>query len=94
LEGRVADEKMGLGLGGSAADGVLAEYAVFDEVSVVRVPPHLTDEEAATLPCAGVTAWNALSCFGDIAPGDSVVVLGTGGGSLFALQFAQLRGAA
>src|SRR5437867_1923408 len=72
---------------------VLAEYTVFDEASVVRVPAHLTDEEAATLPCAGVTAWNALSSFGDITPGDSVVVLGTGGVSIFALQFAQLRGA-
>lgn len=93
LEGRVAAEKMGHALGGAAADGVLAEYTVFDEASVVRVPAHLTDEEAATLPCAGVTAWNALSSFGDITPGDSIVVLGTGGVSIFALQFAQLRGA-
>jgi len=93
LEGRVAAEKMGDALGGAGADGVLAEYTVFDEASVVRVPAHLTDEEAATLPCAGVTAWNALSCFRDIAPGDSVVLLGTGGVSIFALQFAQLRGA-
>jgi NADPH:quinone reductase-like Zn-dependent oxidoreductase len=93
LEGRVAVEKMGDALGGAAADGVLGEYTVFDEASVVCVPAHLTDEEAATLPCAGVTAWNALSCFRDITPGDSVVVLGTGGVSIFALQFAQLRGA-
>jgi NADPH:quinone reductase-like Zn-dependent oxidoreductase len=93
LEGRVAAEKMVRALGGAAADGVLAEYTVFDEASVVRVPAHLTDEEAATLPCAGVTAWNALSSFGDMTPGDSVVVLGTGGVSIFVLQFAQLRGA-
>jgi NADPH:quinone reductase-like Zn-dependent oxidoreductase len=77
----------------AAADGVLAEYTVFDESSLVHVPAHLTDEEAATLPCAGVTAWNALLAFGSIAPGDSVVVLGTGGVSIFALQFARLRGA-
>jgi NADPH:quinone reductase-like Zn-dependent oxidoreductase len=93
LEGRVAAEKMGGALGGAVADGVLAEYTVCDEASVVRVPAHLTDEEAATLPCAGVTAWNALLSFGDITPGDSVVVLGTGGVSIFALQFAQFRGA-
>jgi NADPH:quinone reductase-like Zn-dependent oxidoreductase len=93
LEGRVAAEKMVHALGGAAADGVLAEYTVFDQESVIRVPAHLTDEEAATLPCAGVTAWNALSSFGNIRPGDSVVVLGTGGVSIFALQFAQLRGA-
>jgi NADPH:quinone reductase-like Zn-dependent oxidoreductase len=93
LEGRVAAEKMGHALGGAVADGVLAEYTVCDEASVVRVPTHLTDEEAATLPCAGVTAWNALFSFGNITPGDSVVVLGTGGVSIFALQFAQFRGA-
>jgi NADPH:quinone reductase-like Zn-dependent oxidoreductase len=93
LEGRVAAEKMVHALGGAAADGLLAEYTVVDEASVVPVPAHLADEEAATLPCAGVTAWNALSSFGDIAPGESVVVLGTGGVSIFALQFAQLRGA-
>jgi NADPH:quinone reductase-like Zn-dependent oxidoreductase len=93
LEGRASAKKMVGALGGAAADGVLAEYSVCDEVSVVRLPAHLTDEEAATLPCAGVTAWNALSSFGDIKPGDSVVVLGTGGVSIFTLQFAQLRGA-
>jgi NADPH:quinone reductase-like Zn-dependent oxidoreductase len=93
LEGRVAGGKMGQALGGAAADGVLAEYTVFEETSVVRVPTHLTDEEAATLSCAAVTAWNALLTFGDITPGDSVVVLGTGGVSIFAIQFARFRGA-
>jgi NADPH:quinone reductase-like Zn-dependent oxidoreductase len=93
LEGRAAAEKLGQALGGAAADGVLAEYTVFDESSLVHVPAHLTDEEAATLPCAGVTAWNALLTFGNISPGDCVVVLGTGGVSIFALQFARFRGA-
>jgi len=93
LEGKVAAEKMGHALGGAAADGVLAEYTVFDEASVVRVPAHLSDPEAATLPCAGLTAWNALLTFGNITPGDSIVVLGTGGVSIFALQFARFRGA-
>ena len=89
----MAAEKMGLSLGGAAADGVLAEYTLFDQASLVHVPAHLTDAEAATLPCAGVTAWSALSCFGAIRPGDTVVVLGTGGVALFALQFARLLGA-
>jgi len=93
LEGKVAAEKMGHALGGAAADGVLAEYTVFDEASVVRVPAHLSDPEAATLPCAGLTAWNALLTFGNITPSDSIVVLGTGGVSIFALQFARFRGA-
>ena len=92
LEGRAA-AKMGQALGGAAADGVLAEYTLFDESSLVHVPAHLTDEEAATLPCAGVTAWSAVSLFRDITPGDSVVVLGTGGVSIFALQFARFVGA-
>src|SRR5215472_4908537 len=92
LEGRVAAQKMGQALGGAAADGVLAEYTLFNEVSVVHVPAHLTDEEAATLPCAGVTAWSAVLRFVPIAQGDSVVVLGTGGVSIFALQFSTLLG--
>jgi NADPH:quinone reductase-like Zn-dependent oxidoreductase len=93
LDGRVASEKMRSPLGGAVADGVLAEYTLFDETSLVHVPAHLTDEEAATLPCAAVTAWNAVVSGGQIAPGDTVVVLGTGGVSIFALQFARLLGA-
>jgi NADPH:quinone reductase-like Zn-dependent oxidoreductase len=80
-------------LGGAAADGVLAECVVIDEASLKLVPAHLTDEQAATLPCAGVTAWSALIPFGGIRPGDSVVVLGTGGVLIFAMQFARLVGA-
>ncbi len=64
LDGRVAAGKMGQALGGAATDGVLAEYTLFDEASLVHVPTHLTDEEGATLPCAGVTAWNAVVDFG------------------------------
>jgi NADPH:quinone reductase-like Zn-dependent oxidoreductase len=93
LKGGVSEEKLTSPLGGATADGVLAEKAVFDESWVVRVPEHLSDEEAATLPCAGVTAWNAVAADGRIAPGDTVVVLGTGGVSIFALQFARLLGA-
>lgn len=93
LEGRASSGKMGSPLGGARADGVLAEYTVFDETCVVHVPEHLTDDEAATLPCAAVTAWNALVPRGQISPGDTVVLLGTGGVSLFALQFAKILGA-
>src|ERR671930_224795 len=69
------------------------EYAVLSEDGVVSVPEHLSDEEAATLPCAGVTAWNALMHLTRVKPGDSVLVQGTGGVSLFALQFARMAGA-
>lgn len=78
---------------GGPLDGMLRGYAVFDAESVVRVPGHLTDEEAASLPCAGVTAWNALITQGNVQPGDVVVVQGTGGVSIFALQFARMAGA-
>ncbi len=80
-------------LGAPPADGVLAEYAVFDEQNAVAVPGHLAPEAAATLPCAGVTAWHALIENGRVMPGETVLVIGTGGVSVFALQFARLAGA-
>lgn len=80
-------------LGAPPADGVLAEYAVFDEQDAVSIPTHLSPEAAATLPCAGVTAWHGLVENGRVTPGDSVLVIGTGGVSIFALQFARLAGA-
>lgn len=79
--------------GGTGADGVLAEYVVRDADGVVRVPAHLTDAEAASLPCAGVTAWHAIVERGGVAAGDTVLVQGSGGVSLFALQFATRVGA-
>jgi NADPH:quinone reductase-like Zn-dependent oxidoreductase len=78
---------------GAGGPGLLAEYVALDETGVVPVPAHLTDEEAATLPCAAVTAWNALAGTGGLRPGETVLTLGTGGVSLFALQFARLAGA-
>jgi NADPH:quinone reductase-like Zn-dependent oxidoreductase len=72
---------------------VLAEYVVLPEIGVVRVPAHLTDAEAATLPIAGLTAWQAVAEVGRVRAGDAVVVQGTGGVSVFALQFARLHGA-
>ncbi len=80
-------------IGAGAADGVLSEYRVFNENSLVRVPEHLSFEEAATLPCAGVTAWNALFVSGNIRPGETVLTLGTGGVSVFAIQIAKAFGA-
>ncbi|MDF2646147.1 MAG: Zn-dependent oxidoreductase [Paenibacillus sp.] len=78
---------------GSPLDGMLAEYVVLPEQGLVHVPDYLTDAEAATLPCAGVTAWHAIIEEGNVKAGDTVVVQGTGGVSLFALQFAKLQGA-
>ena len=78
---------------GSPADGMLAEYVALDEQGVVAIPDNLTYEEAATLPCAAVTAWNALVVSGRIRPGNTVLLLGTGGVSIFALQFAKISGA-
>ena len=77
---------------GGAIDGVAAELAAFRREGLVRVPGHLSWQEAATLPCAALTAWHAL-IEGGLRPGQSVLTLGTGGVSLFALQFAKLAGA-
>lgn len=78
---------------GGPLDGMLAELAVLPERGLVKVPEYLTDVEAATLPCAALTAWSALVTYGDVNPGDVVLVQGTGGVSTFALQFAKLLGA-
>jgi NADPH:quinone reductase-like Zn-dependent oxidoreductase len=79
---------------GAPLDGVLAEYVVLHEDGAVAIPRSLSFEEAATLPCAGVTAWNALMVAGTrVKPGDTVLCLGTGGVSTFALQFARAAGA-
>ncbi len=78
---------------GADANGVLAQEVVLPEDAFLPIPAHLTFEEAATLPCAALTAWNALVETGGIKPGETVLVQGTGGVSLFALQFARLAGA-
>jgi NADPH:quinone reductase-like Zn-dependent oxidoreductase len=77
---------------GGAIDGVLAEYRVFDQGGLVRLPEHLSYEEGATLPCAAVTAWNALFGGQTMYPGETVLVLGTGGVSVFGLQLAKAAG--
>lgn len=78
---------------GSPLDGVLCEYALFEPAGLLRIPEHMSYEEAATLPCAGVTAWNALFWGRVLKPGETVVTLGTGGVSIFVLQLAKIAGA-
>jgi len=93
LAGDISPEDAASSLGG-AIHGVLGEYRLFDQQGLVKLPAHLSFEDGATLPCAAVTAWNAL--FHGPKPlvvGQSVLVLGTGGVSVFALQFAHAAGA-
>ena len=78
---------------GGAIDGVLAEYGVFDEDGLVVLPDHLSYEQGATLPCAGVTAWNGLYGGRPLKAGETVLTLGTGGVSIFAIQLARAAGA-
>ena len=78
---------------GGGIDGVLAEQVVFNERALLPIPSHLSFEQAATLPCAAVTAWQALVTLGRVQAGDTILTLGTGGVSIFALQFAKLSGA-
>jgi NADPH:quinone reductase-like Zn-dependent oxidoreductase len=92
IAGEPTRDKLRSTLGGPL-DGTLCERMVVSEQSAVRPPEHLSDEEAACLPCAGLTAWSALVTHGAIRAGDTVVVQGTGGVSVFALQFAALAGA-
>lgn len=78
---------------GAGLDGCLQEYICLEERGVSKVPSHLSDADVATLPCAALTAWNTLFCAGQLKAGDTVVVQGTGGVSMFALQFARMAGA-
>lgn len=78
---------------GGPLDGMLAEYVVLDENGVLKVPDHLSYEEAACLPCAYLTAWSCLFRHGNLQPGDTVLCLGTGGVSIAGLQLAKLAGA-
>jgi NADPH:quinone reductase-like Zn-dependent oxidoreductase len=91
IDGLPTPAKVKGALGGDV-DGMMAEYVVLNENGLVALPDHLSYQEGATLPCAAVTAWNALSA-GDLKPGGTVLIQGTGGVSIFALQFARLKGA-
>ena len=92
LDGELTSEKAAGQLGGAAADGVLAEYRVFNEQAVVGVPAHLTDVEGATLPDSAVTAWHAVRRRSRVQSGDRVLIQGTGGVSTFAIQFVHALG--
>lgn len=91
IDGAIDAGKARTALGGDL-DGCLREFGAFDENGLVRIPDHLSYEEAATLPCAGVTAYNALYVSGMIKPGETILLQGTGGVSIFALQFASIYG--
>ena len=78
---------------GGALPGTLAEYIALADDGVVAIPAHMTFEEAATRPCAALTAWQALVTHGKVSADQTVLVLGTGGVSIFALQFAKMHGA-
>jgi NADPH:quinone reductase-like Zn-dependent oxidoreductase len=91
FEGSLTAAKSRGALGGDI-DGMLAEQVSLNSEGLVRIPDHLSYEEAATLPCAAVTAWNALTA-GGVKPGGTVLIQGTGGVSIFALQFAKMAGA-
>ncbi|QGG58576.1 zinc-binding dehydrogenase [Paenibacillus sp. B01] len=92
ISGEVTVESRASSLGGPL-DGVFSEYRVFPEQSLVAVPAYLSDAEAAALPCAAVTARQAIVEEGRVKAGDTVVVQGTGGVAVFALQLAKLQGA-
>jgi NADPH:quinone reductase-like Zn-dependent oxidoreductase len=92
LEGGLTAAKARSALGGDL-DGMLAEQVVLSAEGVSRFPDHLSFEEAATLPCAALTAWNALLVQGGLKPGETVLLQGTGGVSIFGLQFANMAGA-
>lgn len=92
IGGEPTQERFATALGGPL-DGVMAEYMCLSEQGVVRVPNYLTHDEAATLPCAALTAWSAITNHAATRPGDRVLIQGTGGVALFALAFAKLHGA-
>jgi NADPH:quinone reductase-like Zn-dependent oxidoreductase len=91
LDGALTPAKAKGALGGDI-DGMLANFIVLKDTGLVAIPEHLSFEEASTLPCSAVTAWNALAA-GNLKPGATVLIQGTGGVSIFALQLARLRGA-
>ncbi len=92
ISGRPTAEKLSGTLGGPI-DGTLSEMMVLDAEGVIPLPKDLSDVEGATLPCAALTAWSAMAELGDVSAGDTVLVQGTGGVSIFALQFALVLGA-
>jgi len=92
LAGECDEQKAKSALAGSI-DGVLTTYKVFHEDGLITLPSHLSYEEGSTLPCAALTAWNALIATGGLRAGETVLTQGTGGVSIFALQFSKITGA-
>lgn len=92
LDGQMTQQHQALALGANI-DGLMREFAVLPANCLIRIPEYLSFDEAATLPCAAVTAWDALVERGEMKAGDTVLVLGTGGVSTFALQLAKQAGA-
>lgn len=92
IDGPPTPEATATGLGGGTQPGMLAEEIVIEADALVAVPEHMSYVEAATIPCAGVTAWNALFGVARLVPGDTVLLLGTGGVSIWALQLAKAAG--
>lgn len=92
IGGEPTQERLASALGGPL-DGVMADYVCLGEDGVVKVPDYLSDAEAATLPCAALTAWSAIATHGRVQAGDKVLIQGTGGVAMFALAFAKLHGA-
>ena len=92
LDGELSSVKAASALGGDV-DGMLREFATVRDDALLPVPTHLSFEQAATLPCAAVTAWNGLFVSGNLKPGQTLLLQGTGGVSLFGLQFARMAGA-
>lgn len=93
ISGEPSMDRIAHGSLGGPIDGTMAEYMCLPQDGVVAVPAHLSDVEAATLPCAALTAWSALVTYDRLGPGSRVLVQGTGGVALFALQFAKMLGA-
>lgn len=91
-DGDVTPASTRLSLGGGNVDGMLCELRALPSHAVVHIPAYMTYEEAATLPCAAVTVWNAMFAEGKMFPGQSVLLLGTGGVSIFGLQLAKIAG--
>lgn len=92
IAGTPTPERFASALGGPR-DGVMADFVCLSQEGVVRVPDYLSDAEAATLPCAALTAWSAIATHGHTRAGDKILIQGTGGVALFALAFAKLHGA-
>jgi NADPH:quinone reductase-like Zn-dependent oxidoreductase len=91
--GNIDADKFAAARGGVPTDGMLSDYVYGLEDSFMKFPDYLTYEEASTLPCAGLTAWNALVVRGQLQPGETIVIQGTGGVALFALQLGKTIGA-